>query len=237
MESIVPARFSSVSDFLASWFGPPVALPATPVSLLGWIPAELAKWHLIASRWGTERVATHNHPVALESLNATSGDMVVFWEENQGCWEWAFRFEEPAKSDPAVFESEPGGVHESWLDTGQSLSQFLLGATIFEALQLLEYSAHAPLVSETQAATITSGLRKLDVAMGRRYLAASEFYAGSSVLVEVDPPLVAGADSKRFTVVARNLEDLTAYIQGHSEVEWDSWSNAERQTPSELPPW
>jgi hypothetical protein len=237
MESNVPTRFSSVSDFLASWFGPPVALPVTSASLPDWIPAELAEWHSIASRWGAERVATHNHPVALESLNAASGDMIVFWEEHQGCWEWAFRFEQPAKSDPAVFESEPGGEHESWLDTGQSLSQFLLDAAIFEALQLLEYSAHAPLVSETQAAAITSTLRKLDIAMGRRYLGTSEFYGGSGVLVEVDPPLIAGADSRRLTVAARNSKDLTAFIQRHSEVEWDLWSNTERQATSELPPW
>ena len=182
-------------------------------------------------------MATHNHPVALESLNAADGDMIVFWVENQGCWKWAFRLEEPAKNDPAVFESEPGGEHEPWLDTGQPLSQFLLDATIFEALQVRECRAHAPLVSESQAAAIISSVRKLDIAMGRRYLRASEFYGGSGVLVEVDPPLIAGTDSRRLTVAARNSEDLTAFIQGHSEVEWDLWSNAERQAGSELPPW
>lgn len=237
MESIGPAGYDSVADFLAGWLGPPVAPPATLASLPRWIPAALAEWHLVASRWGPERVATHNHPVALESLSAADDEMIVFWYENQGCWEWAFRLEEPAKSDPAVFESEPGGEHESWLDTGQPLSRFLLGATIFEALQVLERSAHAPAVSESQAAAIVSGLRRLDIAMGRRYLGASEFYGDGGVLVEVDLPLIAGADSRRLTVAARNSEDLTAFIQEHGEVEWDVWSNAERRVGSESPPW
>ncbi|WP_461012105.1 hypothetical protein [Streptomyces capparidis] len=128
MSSLNPTDKQGLLRFLREWYGTPktssARLKATPET-----PKELVEWHKISAQWG-EIITSHNYAIPLPDLAAEDGK-IPFWVENQGTWIWAF---DPNDEDHPVYEREPSDEPAPWKRTGERLSEFLIHATVLEAI-------------------------------------------------------------------------------------------------------
>ena len=81
-------------------------------------------------------------PIGINSLA-----LVLFLSENQGGYGWATL---PEGDDPPVWGSVDCG-QEPWVEYGVSLSEFLIQACLFEAVNAAAYSASARLDDQAMA--------------------------------------------------------------------------------------
>lgn len=91
------------------------------------LPMPLRWWF----RWAGRREKTmsgQNKLLLPEQICTTDGDLLVFYGENQWCYEWAT---EPKGDDPPVFGRD--GQPQSWQPEGITLSEHLILACLFEA--------------------------------------------------------------------------------------------------------
>ncbi|GAA3883829.1 hypothetical protein GCM10022227_46560 [Streptomyces sedi] len=119
---------TSLLRFLRRWYGaqksPNARLRESPG-----VPRELVEWHEISAQWGGE-ITSHNYAIPLAELAAEDGK-IPFWVENQGTWVWAF---DPKSEESSVYERHPSDEPTPWRRTGERLSDFLIHATILEAI-------------------------------------------------------------------------------------------------------
>jgi hypothetical protein len=111
-------------------------------ALTGPLPLPLRWWYQLAGRRPgiVDGINLLHGP---EKLAPVEGGRVRFLCENQGCYYWATL---PEGEDPPVW----GSVDEvgPWIEQGISLSEFLIQACIFEAVQAAVYGAVAAVDAE-----------------------------------------------------------------------------------------
>ncbi|MEV5704222.1 hypothetical protein [Actinoallomurus sp. NPDC052274] len=118
----------SLPTFLRRWYGPPDrgAADVDPAIVM---PDLLRDWYRLTSQWSVP-LSRHNHFSAPEDLRRR-GDLLVFWDENQGAASWATKI---TGSDPLVYENEVDEEDDGWECTGFTLSEFLVYVAASEAV-------------------------------------------------------------------------------------------------------
>ncbi|MFD3911695.1 hypothetical protein [Streptomyces sp. NPDC058603] len=128
MTFLAPTDIQGLLRFLQRWYGAPKS-PNMRLEESFETPRELVEWHEIAAQWGGA-ITSHNYAIPLPDLAAEDGK-IPFWVENQGTWIWAF---DPNNENHSVYEREPSDEPNPWKRTGERLSEFLMHATVLEAI-------------------------------------------------------------------------------------------------------
>ncbi|MFE6157743.1 hypothetical protein ACFQ7F_02340 [Streptomyces sp. NPDC056486] len=128
MNERAPVDKQGLLHFLRDWYGDPTS-PSAKAKSSRSAPKELIEWHEISTQWDG-RITSHNYAIPLPELEVHDGK-VPFWVENQGTWLWAF---DPDDQDHLVYEQEPSGDPAPWAPTSESLPEFLIHATVMEAI-------------------------------------------------------------------------------------------------------
>ncbi|MFG3160069.1 hypothetical protein ACGFY8_09315 [Streptomyces sp. NPDC048232] len=228
MNSLAPTDSLGLLQFLRRWYGAPnspnVRLQESPDA-----PKELVEWHEISAQWGGE-ITSHNYAIPLAELAAEDGK-IPFWVENQGTWVWAF---DPNGEDCFVYEREPSDEPTPWQRTGERLSDFLIHATILEAI----LGAPATKVAQGVPADLLwsrEGSHELPFPAWNWPARDSRILLGDSWLALVHPS--DDPDSGHdITLAARESGDLT-WAENMPGIKWLSYSGVQDYTTDEPLPW
>lgn len=226
MEELLNITGESLSRFLTRWYGDS-DLPISADSEEAKMPCPLRLWHEVASQWSTP-VATFNHPISPSELEIED-QKLVFWVENQGCWTWSTNID---GDDPIVFDRQPGSDPEPWTPTGETLSEFLLHATVFEAIIGAPNQIHAENVTEEILSQIISGFRPLPLPHWRWPSADVSILVGTSLLAQVSDSLISVPNdtTRRFDVsVAAPAPELLTPLANIVDVPWKRYMAIEPQ--------
>jgi hypothetical protein len=192
----------SLERFLVSWYGPPqrpVEVPAAAEHL----PGPLQAWYWAVSGY-SRPVTAYNIVLGPEQVHEVDGKL-VFWEENQGVYEWAVDLDD---DDPLVYERATV-EGEPWHPTGVRLSAFLVSVAVFEAVLGARHSDSAEGLTEAERDRLLATLRPLPVP-GPTH--AAQLYAGAGVLAFATPTSngTAGGSATRWLVLlaARTADRL-----------------------------
>ncbi|MET8629604.1 hypothetical protein ABZW30_38740 [Kitasatospora sp. NPDC004669] len=226
MNNDAPIRAAELPVFLADWYGEATFHPLGSEGQFGRIPLPLLEWHACASSWGGTVISSHNRPVSLGELSVDADGYAVFWIENQHCWEWAVKFD--GSENPPVFDREAGDDEpEPWRESGQSLSEFMLWASILEAIQGAKVKADAELVSAEQVESISGRLDSVSPPSGRHYMAEVKFFSGPGVLVQIEEAYSgewSEGESRpkewHATACGRSQGELDSFLQKNRSIEW-----------------
>jgi hypothetical protein len=233
-----PVRVDGLAQFLTSWFGLPPRPEQKISSDESMIPRALVDGHRLISRWGIQSVVRFNHAVDLDKLSADDNGMVRFWYENQGCWEWATKYQ---GDDPLVYESEPGGEFEPWRAIGQTVSEFLLSAVIFEAALGGVNRISMREVTGEGVRLLSTSLKPLEIAAESRFMAGTRFFIGPGVLVDIEEPVSPdgsqGQNLYRAWVSARSIEELNLFMQEFGGLGRKPRQRSDSRTDEGPPPW
>ncbi|MFJ1932737.1 hypothetical protein ACIOGZ_08690 [Kitasatospora sp. NPDC088160] len=142
-----------LADFLAACYGPPSRSAVGLPDSCDWLPAPLREWHVLASRW-EKRINFMTKMIAPERIRLAGDGNAVFMIDSTGDWRWCF---DPANPD-SVFEA---GLHEPWEKMPERMSQFLVHATIREAVYGATFGTHALSVTEDVLREILAPMREV----------------------------------------------------------------------------
>ncbi|MEU6673448.1 hypothetical protein [Streptomyces sp. NPDC046925] len=190
---------------------------------------ELTQWHEISAQWDGG-INSHNYPIPLSELEVESGK-VPFWVENQGTWLWAF---DPDSQDHLVYEREPSVDPKPWTSTGESLSDFLIHATVMEAILGAPTRKIATgvdfewLLTREDASVLPFPAwnwpaRESRILIGENWLALAHPSDGHQVGYDI-------------TLAAVAPEHL-AWAEAAPGIKWYSYSNSQDYTTDEPLPW
>ncbi|WP_158715207.1 hypothetical protein [Kitasatospora phosalacinea] len=218
MEELLNVTSDSLIRFLTRWYGEPDLPAAVDLSVVNEMPIPLRTWHEITSRWSAG-VTSFNYPVGPHELELEDGKL-VFWVENQGCWTWATS---PDGDDPLVFDRQSSADPDPWTSTGETLSEFLLQATVFEAILGATNLWSAENVTGDQLSQILTGFRPLPLPNWRwpapdvRILVGRDLLAEASVSMNSDP----ATERPSFDVsIAAPSPELLAHLANVPDVAW-----------------
>ncbi|MGW2260555.1 hypothetical protein ACWCXE_22465 [Streptomyces sp. NPDC001780] len=228
MTSLAPTDNQGLLRFLRRWHGAPKS-PNPRLEESPETPRELVEWHEISAQWNGA-IASHNYAIPLTELAVEDGK-VPFWVENQGTRVWAF---DPNDEDHSVYEREPSDEPAPWKRTGERLSEFLIHATVLEAI------LGAPATKITQGVQAywlwsQEGVREFPFPAWNWPAPGSRILIGESRLALVHPSddPEAGQD---ITLAAIAPGDL-AWAENLAGVKWRSYSGVQDYTTDEPLPW
>lgn len=226
-DSGVPEQGSRrIAQILSDWYGIEVREPSAARMRYRSVPQVLIDWHqAVRTSLGGLSWMMVSQPVEPDELRADENGIATFWRERHGCWEWGFPV---GDDDPVVYESEPGAEFESWLATGNVLSEFLLWATVVEIGSGGPFRAVAKRLSREQVQSLVSPLQPLEVSYGGRFMAGVDFFFGSGLIVHIEEP-VRGAIVQergeegvlRAWLAARGSSELNSFLQAHDDIAWN----------------
>ncbi|MCC3769753.1 hypothetical protein [Streptomyces sp. UNOC14_S4] len=227
MSDLAPTGNHDLPRFLRQWYGEPTSPGADTGGAQRSIPGELTEWHGVAAQWDGV-ITPQNYAIPLQDLKIEDGK-VPFWAENQGTRLWAF---DPEDRGHAVYEREPGEDPGPWLPVGEKLSDFLVHATILEAI------FGAPASKMPQGVDVEFLVARTEA----EYLAFSEWrwpapgsrvMRGENWLALVHP---SGSPGPGYDVMlaALSLEDL-AWTDRFPEIRWQSFSDSDSASAEPLP--
>jgi hypothetical protein len=228
MSDLIPMDHEGLTRFLHNWYGPAPS-PHADVDDSAAAPPELVEWHKIAARWNS-LLTPHNYAIPLPELTEEDGK-IFFWVENQGVWEWAF---DPDDKDHAVYERPPSDEPGPWLPTGESLTHFLIHATMTEAalgapagktadnveLRLLAVQPGTTVLPFPAWNWPTPGTRLLT---GQNWLALAHPSNHTSITYDI-------------TLAARAIEDLD-WADKMTQINWRLFDGAKDHSTIEPLPW
>ncbi|MFG1960711.1 hypothetical protein [Nonomuraea sp. NPDC049028] len=221
MSYLAPTDNQGLMQFLSSWYGS-ATFPNSSLREASAAPRELVEWHDISARWHGA-ITSHNYPIPVSELTPEDGK-VPFWVENQGTWAWAF---DPDDEAHWVYEREPSDNPNPWTRTGEQLSDFLIHATVIEAILGAPATKFA---REVQADWIQSqeGSRELGLPAWNWPTRDSRIFLGEQWLALVHPSdePKAGYD---VTLAATTPEHL-AWVENTPEIKWHSYSAPQNYT-------
>ncbi|MEU5525153.1 hypothetical protein ABZ759_32125 [Streptomyces sp. NPDC047860] len=228
MNSLAPTDSPGLLRFLRRWYGASKS-PNVRLGESSDAPRELVEWHEISAQWGGQ-ITSHNYAIPLAELAAEDGK-IPFWVENQGSLVWAF---DPNSEECSVYEREPSDEPTPWRRTGERLSDFLIHATILEAI----LGAPATKVAQGVPADwlwSREGSHELPFPAWNWPARGSRILFGESWLALVHPSddTEAGYD---ITLAARAPHDLS-WAEDISGVKWRSYSGVQDYTTDEPLPW
>ncbi|WP_399895913.1 hypothetical protein ACGH7X_40335 [Streptomyces sp. BBFR51] len=229
MEELLNITSESLGRFLTRWYGDPdLPISVNPDAVK--MPPPLRFWHEIASQWSTP-VTTLNHPLGPSELEIEDGKL-VFWVENQGCWTWSTNIN---GDDSIVFDRQPGSDPEPWIPTGETLSEFLLHATVFEAIVGAPCQMYVENITEEVLSGIASNLRPLPLPHWRWPSTEVRILVGNSLLAQVSDSMVSDPNDKtrRFDVsIAAPSAVALAPLSNLAGVPWKNYTPVEPQESS-----
>ncbi|MER7181520.1 hypothetical protein ABT404_18885 [Streptomyces hyaluromycini] len=228
MSYLAPTDNQDLLRFLRRWYGAPPA-PNERLGESPEAPKVLVEWHEIAAQWGG-LITSHNYAIPLPELVLEDG-MIPFWVENQGTWVWAF---DPNTEDHSVYEREPSDEPTPWKRTGERLPEFLIHATVLEAI------LGAPARKVARGAQIDDlrppeGMRELPFPAWNWPARDSRILFGESWLALTHPSdhPKAGHDITLAAVAPKDLE----WAKNSTEIKWRSYSRVQDHTTNEPLPW
>jgi len=228
MSYLAPTEKQGLLRFLRKWYG----APAAPDARLGEspkAPRELVEWHEISAQWGG-LITSHNYAIPLAEL-AEEDENIPFWVENQGTWIWAF---DPTNEDHFVYEREPSDEPNPWKRTGERLSEFLIHATVLEAI----LGAPARKVAqEVQVDWLGSqeGIHEFPFPTWNVPARNSRIVFGENWLALIHPSEDPDA-GQDITLAAVAPEDLD-WAEDATGIKWRSYSGVQDHTTSQPLPW
>lgn len=229
MEELLNITGESLSRFLTRWYGEPDLPNSVNVEAAN-MPRPLRLWYEVTSQWSIP-VTTFNHPLSPGELEVEN-EKLVFWIENQGCWTWSTNI---YGDDPIVFDRQPGSDPEPWTPTGETLSEFLLHATVFEAIVGAPNQMNAENVTEETLTQIISGFQPLPLPRWRWPSVDVRILVGPSLLAQVSDSLFSDPNdtTRRFDVsVAAPAPELLTPLANIADVPWKRYTAIEPQESS-----
>ncbi|MFI9719700.1 hypothetical protein ACIHFE_08585 [Streptomyces sp. NPDC052396] len=228
MSPLAPTDNQGLLRFLRRWYGAPTS-PNTRLEKSPEIPRELVEWHEFSSQWNGA-ITSHNYAIPLSELTIED-EKVPFWVENQGTRLWAF---DPNGEDHFVYEREPCDEPTPWKRTDEQLSEFLIHATVVEAI------LGAP------ARKVAEGVQ-MDWLLSQEWSHEFPFPAwnwptrDSRILFGEDwlslvHPSSSSPTGYDVTLAALTVEDL-AWAENTSGIKWRSYSDIQDYTTNDPPPW
>ncbi|MGR4883964.1 hypothetical protein ACIPUC_31725 [Streptomyces sp. LARHCF249] len=223
MNDLAPWDLSNLHRFLVGWYGDPT-FPAIKREFPPLAPEILVKWHDISSEWG-DVITPQNYAIPLSELEA-EGDYVPFWSESQGGWTWSFRLGDP---DQRVYERDEGGEGSGWVATDDRLLEFLIHATVLEAILGAKEMRVAGGVALKDVLS-QADRKEVQFSEWNWPAPGSRILMGERWLALVHPDL----DAHEVTVAANRPEDL-AWVDGISSAGWQSYTLEDHSTDDPLP--
>jgi hypothetical protein len=154
----------------------------------GWrLPMPLRWWFQVAGRRSS--VLSHqNHLLrpdrsGWESLQLVEGGKLLFYTENQGVYLWSTA---PEGDDPPVW----GRFNENgvpWTEEGMTLSEFLVGICLFEAIMQAPFGAAAAWAEQQALDKIVAKLPPLPLVPWRWPSFPSRFFGSSGAFMFACP--------------------------------------------------
>lgn len=146
------------------------------------VPFPLRWWYQLAGR--NERILSgQNKLLEPAELTLDNEGRLLFYVENQGVYLWSTTLE---SDDPPVW----GKFNESdkpWTEEGMSLSEFLIGACLFEAIMQAPFGASAAWAEETTLNKISVELPPLPLVPWRWPSYPSRFFARNGAFMFASP--------------------------------------------------
>lgn len=136
------------------------------------IPASLSWWFRLAGR-RTWIMSGQNDLLGPEKLAVNDEGRLLFYVESQGVYLWATL---PDGDDPIVLGrfNEPG---IPWTEEGMVLSQFLIGACLFQAIMAAQFGASASWIDQATLDKLAAKLPELPLAPWRWPAFPGRFFA------------------------------------------------------------
>jgi hypothetical protein len=172
--SSVEYRLSVLRQFAELWHGPirpgdgyaEDELQGRP------IPHPLRRWFRLAGhRRGV--FSGQNALLAPEELTVDSDGRVIFYVENQGVYVWSTMLE---GDDPPVL-GRFDDPETPWTEEGVTLSEFLIGACLFQATMSARFGAAASWADQTTLDQVATHLTPLPLVPWRWPASPARFYA------------------------------------------------------------
>jgi hypothetical protein len=170
-----------VAEYWHGPLGPGDSL--TPGELEGKpLPVPLRRWFELAGR-RTEILSWQNQLLGPDELKPVDDGRLLFYVENEGVYLWST---DPAGNDPPVWGrfNEPG---EPWTPEGMTLSEFLIGVCLFEAIIQAPYGATAAWADQEVLKKLTAVLHPLSLVPWRWPAYPSQFYGRNGAFAFVCP--------------------------------------------------
>ncbi|MFI6588169.1 hypothetical protein [Embleya sp. NPDC050493] len=227
MSTLIPKNWIDLDRFLEEWYGTPNASPCVPIEDQI-APRKLVEWHRISSKWNGQ-ITPQNYAIPLERLQKNGG-LIEFWAESQGNWSWAF---DPNGDGHAVYDQDATGKPTPWRETGETLEEFLIHATVLEAVFGAPEATTATNVPLEWI--LTHGECALFYQEWRWPAQGSRIVAGGRWIGLVSP-VREGSVEYDITLGARHAEQLTWVLEAPG-IDWQSYSASENTTDDEPLPW
>lgn len=161
----------TLQRFVAHWHGTTIER----VSASDEEPLALAELRALHAANG--QIIVQNHLSAAEPL---PDGKVIFYVENQGCYEWAYL---PGSADPQVFgRFEP---EDPWVAEREPLSRFVLEVALFEAQWAASHGGTVLGLGHKELDEILRGASLVELPLGpwRWPTDPSRFYASDDLIV------------------------------------------------------
>jgi hypothetical protein len=230
MEELLNITSDSLNRFLTRWYGNPDRPISTDHRAAIKMPPPLRVWHEVTSQWSSN-VATFNQPLNPHELEIEDGKL-LFWVENQGCWTWATAMD---GDDPIVFDRQPSSDPEPWQPTGEILSEFLLHATVFEAITGSPNQMYTEHITEDVLSQIISDLQPLPLPLWRWPSLDVRILVGTNTLAQVSDSLISTPNdsSRRFDIsIAAPSPELLAPLSSITGIPWKRYAEVESSESS-----
>ncbi len=146
------------------------------------IPFPLRWWYQLTGR-NDSIMSGQNKLLGPEEVELDQEGRLLFYVENQGVYLWSTTFD---GDDPAVW----GRFNESgfpWKKEEMLLSEFLIGACLFQAIMQAPFGASAACAEQSTLNEISAELTSLSLAPWRWPSYPSRFFARNGALMFVSP--------------------------------------------------
>ena len=144
-------------------------------------------------------------------------DLIVFYVENQGVYEWATNVD---GEDPLILGRFRGG-DEDWTNEGMPLSEFLIGAFAFEALGSAKYGAATAWVPGDVLDRLSAGLPKLPLRPWHWPAFPSYFYGRNGGLMFACPNGEWDGEQGYSVWIGSQVREALAFMSDIVDDEWD----------------
>ncbi|MCE9530263.1 MAG: hypothetical protein K8T89_03880 [Planctomycetes bacterium] len=213
----VHERLEILRQFSEFWHGPIDSRESfTDDELRGKpIPFPLRWWYQLAGHH-ENIMSGQNKLLNPSELNVEEGEL-LFYVENQGVYLWSTN---PEGEDPPV----KGKFNEPdypWIDEGMLLSEFMIGACMFEAIMRAPFAASAAWAEEATLTKICNELAPLPLAPWRWPSYPSRFFARNGAFMFACPN-DDNQGNKAFSIwIGAKTEHPLAFLQ--TIVDKDTW--------------
>ncbi|WP_344506126.1 hypothetical protein [Dactylosporangium maewongense] len=189
----------SLGRFVSRWYGLPDR-PRRDLDLPPGLPAALADWHRVASRYSLPLSRDH---VMLAPADLTeSAGLVRFWSGTDDWYSYA-----PGPTDPLVVESDT-------IETGLPLSRFLVYAAVYEATYTPLHGFVCLSPDPDGLRQVQLRLRELDDPLWHWPSPDTRYYGDDDLLAHLGPD--------RIVISARHRDALGRFDNLNLPWTWDS---------------